>query len=91
MVSVKKAFHTISLEIHPDRISSGNRKNATEKFKILAKLYAVLTNKKAKNIYDRKGDIIDVANDLSSVLPIPTFLITATHINKCKQKYSGNE
>ena len=54
-ILVKKAYWKLSLEVHPDRVLEENKENATEKFKILGKVYSVLHDKEKRSIYDETG------------------------------------
>ena len=49
---VKKAYHKMSLEYHPDRNKSPN---ARDKFSQIAEAYEVLSNEEKRRIYDREG------------------------------------
>ena len=49
---IKKAYHKMSLEYHPDRNKSPN---ARDKFALIAEAYDVLSNEEKRRIYDREG------------------------------------
>merc|ERR1719469_511028 len=49
---VKKAYHKMSLEYHPDR---NKAPNARDKFSVIAEAYGVLSNEEKRQIYDRGG------------------------------------
>ncbi|KPJ08886.1 DnaJ-like subfamily C member 9 [Papilio machaon] len=49
---VKKAYHKLSLKIHPDRVSEDEKLEATEKFKVLGAVHAILSDKEKRAIYD---------------------------------------
>lgn len=55
---LKKAYHKLSLLVHPDRVADEEKIVATEKFKILSKLYQVVTDKDKRALYDEQG-IVD--------------------------------
>ncbi|CAH1390675.1 unnamed protein product [Nezara viridula] len=61
---VKKAYRKLSLEVHPDRVLEEEKENATEKFKILGKVYSILSDPEKRNVYDETGSIDD-DDDLS--------------------------
>lgn len=49
----------MSLQVHPDRVAESEKEEATEKFKILTKINAVLTDPSKKALYDEQGIIDD--------------------------------
>ncbi|XP_063893034.1 dnaJ homolog subfamily C member 9-like [Helicoverpa armigera] len=49
---VKKAYHKLSLKIHPDKVEEDKRLEATEKFKVLRSIYEILMDQKRRSIYD---------------------------------------
>ena len=55
-VSVKRAYHKLSLQVHPDRVGGKDEKEiATKKFQTLGKIYTVLSDKEKRKIYDETG------------------------------------
>ncbi|XP_035912283.1 J domain-containing protein CG6693-like [Anopheles stephensi] len=56
---IKKAYYRLSLQTHPDRVPEGDKKEATEKFKMLSKLYTILSDKDSRAIYDERGVVDD--------------------------------
>lgn len=56
---VRKAYHKLSLKVHPDRVSDEDKSEATEKFKILGRIYSTLSSKEKRSIYDQTGSIDD--------------------------------
>lgn len=93
--SVKKAYHKLSLKFHPDRVAEDEKTEATEKFKVLSKLYSVLTDKNKKALYDDKGVIDDDdERDLSSWLELWRSVfkpITTQDIQNYERDYRGSE
>lgn len=53
--SVRKAYHKLSLLVHPDRVEEKEKVEATEKFKVLGKIHSILSDKEKKAIYDESG------------------------------------
>lgn len=49
----------MSLKVHPDRVPEAAKEVSTEKFKVLAKVYEVLTDKARRALYDEQGIIDD--------------------------------
>lgn len=52
---MKKAYYKQSLKVHPDRVTEGEKEEATEKFQTLGKVYSVLSDKEKRKIYDETG------------------------------------
>lgn len=61
---IKKAYYKLSLKVHPDRVKEAEKEEATEKFKVLSKIYAILSDKDKRALYDEQG-IIDDDDDSS--------------------------
>jgi len=45
--------------VHPDRVPDNEKSEATEKFKILGRIYSVLSNKEKRSLYDITGTVDD--------------------------------
>nr|CAD7575585.1 unnamed protein product [Timema californicum] len=52
---VKKAYHKVSLLVHPDRVDENEKIEATEKFKVLGKVHSILNDKDKRKVYDETG------------------------------------
>ncbi|KAK2155752.1 hypothetical protein LSH36_232g02016 [Paralvinella palmiformis] len=57
--SIKRAYHKLSLEVHPDRVKKENVAEATKKFQILGKVYTVLSDKDKRAVYEETGEVDD--------------------------------
>lgn len=82
----------MSLLVHPDRVTEAEKETATEKFKILTKLHATLTDKDKKALYDEQGIIDDDGDsDVSWLEMWRQFFkpITTTDIDNFKKEYIG--
>ena len=94
-LAVKKAYHKLSLKFHPDRVPEEEKEEATEKFKVLGKLYSVLSDPNKKALYDDKGVIDDDdERDLSSWLELWRTVfkpITDQDIQNYQRDYVGSE
>lgn len=56
IISVKKAFFKQSLRCHPDRcVEESAKKEATEKFQIISRAYAILSDEEKRKVYDETG------------------------------------
>lgn len=58
---IRRSYYKVSLKVHPDRAPDDPL--ATEKFQVLGKLYAVLSDKEQKAIYDEQG-VVDEESDV---------------------------
>lgn len=56
---LKKAYHKLSLKVHPDRVDDEEKKEATQKFQTLGKIYALLSDKDRRAVYDETGEVDD--------------------------------
>ncbi|KHN87767.1 DnaJ -like protein subfamily C member 9 [Toxocara canis] len=64
--AIKKAFFKQSLQYHPDRcVEECAKKEATEKFQIISRAYAVLGDEQKRKLYDETGllDDAEVSGD----------------------------
>lgn len=61
---IKKSYYKLSLIVHPDRVPESEKEDATEKFKVLSKIYSILSDKDKRALYDEKG-VIDDDDDSS--------------------------
>ena len=52
---IKKAYRTLALKYHPDRVPAEQKKEAEEKFKELSEAYAVLSDPQKRSVYDQYG------------------------------------
>ncbi|EDW38392.1 GL12034 [Drosophila persimilis] len=64
---IKKAYHKLSLLVHPDRVPEDQKEESTEKFKVLSKIYQVLTDTQKRALYDEQG-VIDDDDDAEAKL-----------------------
>ncbi|XP_019715961.1 dnaJ homolog subfamily C member 9 [Hippocampus comes] len=60
---IRRSYYKVSLKVHPDRAPDDPL--ATEKFQVLGKLYAVLSDKEQRVIYDEQG-VVDEESDILS-------------------------
>ncbi|XP_072292603.1 dnaJ homolog subfamily C member 9 [Eucyclogobius newberryi] len=60
---IRRAYYKVSLKVHPDRAPDDEL--ATEKFQVLGKVYAVLSDAEQKTVYDEQG-IVDEETDALS-------------------------
>ncbi|EDV93767.1 J domain-containing protein CG6693 [Drosophila grimshawi] len=92
---IKKAYHKLSLLVHPDRVPEAQKEESTEKFKVLSKIYQVLTDPAKRALYDEQAIIDDddegkLTNwlDLWSKIFKP---LTVEDISNYEKEYVGSE
>lgn len=56
---IKKAYHKLSLKVHPDRASSERKQASTQQFQTLSQVYFILSDENKKTVYDETGEIDD--------------------------------
>ncbi|KAM4607337.1 dnaJ homolog subfamily C member 9-like [Polymixia lowei] len=92
---IRRSYYKVSLKVHPDRAPEDPL--ATEKFQVLGKLYAVLSDKEQRAVYDEQG-VVDEESDVMSQdrcweeywrLLFPK--ITVQDILEFEKKYKGSD
>ncbi|CAG9769286.1 unnamed protein product [Ceutorhynchus assimilis] len=92
--AIKKAYHKLSLLVHPDRVDQHHKEVATEKFKVLGRIHSVLQDKDKRKIYDDSGDFDeegDVAFNWKEYWLSMFKPISLSDIKKHEQEYIGSE
>ncbi|XP_075146076.1 J domain-containing protein CG6693 [Haematobia irritans] len=95
---LKKAYYKLSLLVHPDRVPEAQKTDATEKFKLISKLYETLSDKDKRALYDEQGIIDDDDDNLEGKLNNWLELwrklfkpITTEDINNYEKSYVGSD
>lgn len=92
---IRRSYYKVSLKVHPDRAPEDPQ--ATEKFQVLGKVYAVLSDKEQRAVYDEQG-VVDEESDVLSQdrcwedywrLLFPK--ITLQDILEFEKKYKGSD
>ncbi len=55
VTAIKKAYRSLALKFHPDRVPETEKKAAEEKFKEISEAYGVLSDPQKKQMYDQYG------------------------------------
>lgn len=99
ITDVKKAYRKLALQFHPDKqpqnATDKEKQNANEAFQNLGIAYAVLSDPKRKERYDRTGSIeegeFEGDKDWNAYFKeLWTGVVTAETIEAQKLKYQGN-
>ena len=53
---IKKAYHKLARQNHPDKFPEGEREEATKKFQKIGEAYEVLSDEEKRKIYDVSGE-----------------------------------
>lgn len=92
---IRKAYHRLSLLVHPDRVEDHKKAEATEKFKVLGKVHSILTDKEKKVVYDETGSYDEedekAERDWNEYWRLLFKKITIEDINRYKKQYQGSE
>ncbi|XP_068157086.1 J domain-containing protein CG6693 [Drosophila tropicalis] len=93
---IKKAYHKLSLLVHPDRVPEEQKAESTEKFKVLSKLYQVLTDTQKRALYDEQGiiDDDDEESNMTSWLELWSKIfkpISEEEISNYEKEYIGSD
>lgn len=93
---VRKAYHRLSLLVHPDRVSEEHKLNATEKFKVLGKIHTILSDSGKRALYNSTGswddedDELEDGKDWGEYWRMLFKEITIEDINNYEKKYKGS-
>lgn len=55
LADIKKAYRSLALKYHPDRVAEAEKKGAEEKFKEISEAYGVLSDAQKRQMYDQHG------------------------------------
>lgn len=55
LADIKKAYRSLALKYHPDRVPENEKKQAEEKFKEISEAYGVLSDTQKRQMYDQHG------------------------------------
>lgn len=55
--TVRKAYYVLSMKYHPDKVADKDKTEATEKFKVISRVHALLSDADQRKVYDETGEI----------------------------------
>ncbi|XP_066262706.1 J domain-containing protein CG6693 [Euwallacea similis] len=91
---IKKAYHKLSLLVHPDRVDEQHKAVATEKFKVLGRIHSVLQDKDKRKIYDDCGEFDSEADSTFNWAEYWLSMfkkIEISDIKRYEEEYVGSE
>ncbi|XP_053307298.1 dnaJ homolog subfamily C member 9 [Spea bombifrons] len=94
---IRRGYHKVSLQVHPDRVPADEKEEATAKFQILGKVYTVLSDKEQRALYDEQGIVDEEAESMTQDRNWHEYWrllfnkITMADITSYKEKYQGSE
>ncbi|XP_012056740.1 PREDICTED: dnaJ homolog subfamily C member 9 [Atta cephalotes] len=93
---VKKAYHKLSLLVHPDRVEENIKAEATEKFKVLGRIHSILSDSEKRKIYDESGQYDEESEEVVMCNWADYWRslfkeITVEDINNYEKNYKGSE
>lgn len=80
--------------VHPDRVDESQKEIATEKFKVLGRIHAILQDKDKRKVYDDCGEFDDEADSTFNWTEYWMSMfkkIELSDIRKYEQEYIGSE
>ncbi|EFN76576.1 J domain-containing protein CG6693 [Harpegnathos saltator] len=94
--TVKKAYHKLSLLVHPDRVEESIKTEATEKFKVLGRIHSILSDSEKRKIYDESGQYDEESEEVvmrnwADYWRSLFKAITVEDINNYEKNYKGSE
>nr|KAF6477901.1 hypothetical protein HJG59_010798 [Molossus molossus] len=54
---VRRGYHQVSLQVHPDRVGEDDKEDATRRFQVLGEVYSVLSDQEQRAVYDEQGTV----------------------------------
>ncbi|XP_073649574.1 dnaJ homolog subfamily C member 9 isoform X1 [Tursiops truncatus] len=94
---VRRGYHKVSLQVHPDRVGEGDKEDATRRFQILGKVYSVLSDKDQRAVYDEQGtvdedsDVLSQDRDWEAYWRLLFKKISLEDIQAFEKTYKGSE
>ncbi|KAM6330366.1 DNJC9 protein, partial [Podargus strigoides] len=94
---IRRAYRRASLRVHPDRADPDDKEEATRRFQVLGKAYAVLSQAEQRAAYDEEGTVDEESEALSGERDWREFWrllfekITVKDIEEFEQSYKGSE
>uniref|UniRef100_A0A8C9FCH1 DnaJ homolog subfamily C member 9 n=1 Tax=Pavo cristatus TaxID=9049 RepID=A0A8C9FCH1_PAVCR len=94
---IRRAYHRTSLRVHPDRAEPDAKEEATRRFQILGRAYAVLSDAEQRAVYDEQGTVDEEGEALRAEQDWQEYWrllfkkITIKDIQDFEKKYKNSE
>lgn len=92
---IKRAYHKLSLKVHPDRAKPDEVEAATRKFQIICKIYLILSDEDKRGVYDDTGTVDDddltPDRDWNEYWRLLFPQVTIEDVFDFEKKYKGSE
>ncbi|XP_061857424.1 dnaJ homolog subfamily C member 9 isoform X2 [Colius striatus] len=94
---IRRGYHRTSLRVHPDRAEPAAKEEATRRFQILGKAYAVLSDSEQRAVYDERGTVDEEGEALRGERDWQEYWrllfkkITVKDIEEFEKKYKDSE
>lgn len=94
---VRRGYHKVSLQVHPDRVDEDRKEDATRRFQILGRVYAILSDKEQRAVYDEQGTVDEDSGGLNQDRDWDAYWrllfkkITLEDIQAFEETYKGSE
>lgn len=94
---VRRGYHKVSLQVHPDRVDENQKEDATRRFQILGRVYTVLSDKEQRAVYDEQGTVdedsagLNQDRDWNAYWRLLFKKITLEDIQAFEKTYKGSE
>uniref|UniRef100_A0A8C4J094 DnaJ homolog subfamily C member 9 n=1 Tax=Dromaius novaehollandiae TaxID=8790 RepID=A0A8C4J094_DRONO len=66
---IRRGYRRAALRVHPDRAEPGHREEATRRFQVLGRAYAVLSDAERRAVYDEQGTVVEEEEEGEALRP----------------------
>ncbi|NXS72679.1 DNJC9 protein, partial [Pandion haliaetus] len=94
---IRRGYRRASLHVHPDRVEPDAKEEATRRFQILGKAYAILSDEEQRAVYDEQGTVDEEGEALRDEWDWQEYWrllfkkITVKDIEDFEKNYKGSE
>ncbi|XP_029465047.1 dnaJ homolog subfamily C member 9 [Rhinatrema bivittatum] len=94
---IRRGYHRVSLQVHPDRVPEAEKEEATRKFQILGRVYSILSDQEQRTLYDELGTVDEEGENLNRDRDWEEYWrllfkkITVEDIKAFEETYKGSE
>ncbi|XP_036098376.1 LOW QUALITY PROTEIN: dnaJ homolog subfamily C member 9-like [Molossus molossus] len=94
---VRRGYHQVSLQVHPDRVGEDDKEDATRRFQVLGEVYSVLSDQEQRAVYDEQGtvdedsDVLNQDRDWETYWRLLFKKVSLEDIQAFEKTYKGSE